>query len=46
MANSGAKRLIVNCIADSCVGNTGVTWQGVDCKVSEGDTIVSKHVAV
>ena len=38
--------LIVNCITDSCVWNTGVTWQGIDYKLSEDDTVVSKHVAV
>jgi len=36
----------VNCITDSCIWNTGVTGQGVDCRLSEGDRIVSKHVAV
>ena len=25
---------------------TGVTWQGIDCRLPENDTIVSKHVAV
>jgi len=38
--------LIVNCITDSCIWNTGVTWQGIDCRLSVDDTIVSKHVAV
>jgi len=38
--------LIVNCITNSCVWNTCVTWQGIDYKLSEDDTIVSKHVAV
>ena len=38
--------LIVNCITDSCVWNTGVTWQVIDYKLPEDDTIVSKHVAV
>jgi hypothetical protein len=36
--------LIVNCITDSCIWYTGVTWQGIDCKLSGDDTIVSKHV--
>jgi hypothetical protein len=31
---------------NSCIWNTGVTWQGVDYKLSEDDMIVSKHVAV
>jgi hypothetical protein len=30
----------------SCIWNTGVTWQGIDYKLPEDDTIVSKHVAV
>jgi len=38
--------LIVNCITNSCVWNTCVTWQGIDYKLSEDHTIVSKHVAV
>jgi len=38
--------LIVNCITNSCIWNTGVTWQGIDYKLSEDDTIVSKRVAV
>ena len=38
--------LTVNCITDVCIWNTGVTWQGIDYKLSEADTIVSKHVAV
>jgi len=28
------------------VQNTGVTWQGIDYRLSEDDTIVSKHVVV
>jgi hypothetical protein len=28
------------------VQNTGVIGQGIDCELSEGDRIVSKHVAV
>jgi len=28
------------------VQNTGVTWQGIDYKLSEDDTVVSKHVGV
>ena len=37
---------IVNCITDSCICNTGVTWQGIDYRLHEDDTIVSKHVPV
>jgi len=40
------KILIVNCIANSYIWNTCVTWQGIDCRLPEGDTIVSKHVSV
>jgi hypothetical protein len=47
---TGIKRVwnsvIVNCIADSCICNTGVTGQGTDYRLSGDDTIVSKHVAV
>jgi len=28
------------------VQNNGVTWQGIDYRLSEGDTIVWKRVAV
>jgi len=35
---------ILNRIINSCIRNTCVTWQGVDCKFPEDDTIVSKHV--
>jgi len=35
--------LIVNCIAKTCILNTSVTWQFIDYKLSEDDTIVSKH---
>ena len=38
--------LTVNCITNSCVWNTCVTWQGIDYKLSEDDTIVSKRVGV
>ena len=38
--------LTVNCITNSCIRNTCVTWQGIDYKLSEDDTIVSKHVGV
>jgi len=38
--------LIINCITDSCIWNTGVTWQGIDYRLPEDDTTVSKHVAV
>jgi hypothetical protein len=32
--------------SNSCIGNTGVTWQHIDYKLPEEDTIVSKDVAV
>jgi len=38
--------LIVNCITDSNIWNTCVTVQGIDYKLSEDDTTVSKHVAM
>jgi hypothetical protein len=38
--------VIVNCITNSCIWNTCVTWQGIDYKLPEDDTIVSKHVEV
>jgi hypothetical protein len=38
--------LIVNCLTNSCIRNTCVTWQGIGYKLSEDDTIVSKHVGV
>jgi len=34
--------LIVNCITNSCICNTCVTWQDIDYKLPEDDTIVSK----
>jgi len=38
--------LILNCITNSRVWITCVTWQGIDYKLPEDDTIVSKHVGV
>jgi len=38
--------LIINCITNICIWNTCVTWQGLDYKLPEDDTIVSKHVGV
>ena len=38
--------LIVNSFTNSCSWNTYVTWQGIDYKLPEEDTIVSKHVGV
>jgi len=38
--------LFVNCITNSCIWNTCVTWQGIDYKLLEDDTILSKHVGV
>jgi hypothetical protein len=37
---------IIVCICWFIVQNTGVTGQGIDYRLSEDDTIVSKHVAV
>jgi len=36
--------LIINCITISCIWNACVSWQGIDYKLPEDDTIVSKHV--
>ena len=33
-------------ITNSCIWNTCVTWQGIDYKLPEDGTIVSKHVGV
>jgi hypothetical protein len=38
--------LILNSITNSCIWNNSVTWQVIDYKLPEDDTIVSKHVAV
>ena len=38
--------LIANCITNSCIWNACETFQGIDYKLHEDDTIVSKHVAV
>ena len=38
--------LMVNCITNSCIWNTCVAWQGIDYKLPEDDTIVSKHLGV
>ena len=38
--------LIVNCITNSCIWNTCVTWQGIDYKLPDDETIVSKRVGV
>jgi hypothetical protein len=38
--------LIINCITNICIWNTCVTLQGIDYKLPEDDTIVSKHVGV
>jgi len=38
--------LIANCIPNSFIWNTCVTWQGIDYKLPEDDMIVSKHVGV
>jgi len=35
-----------NCITNSCIWNTSVTWQDINYKLPENDTIVSKHVGV
>jgi len=34
------------CITNSRIWNTCVTWQGINYKLSEDDTIVPKHVWV
>jgi hypothetical protein len=31
---------------NSCIWNTCVTWQGIDYKLPQDDTIVSEHVAM
>ena len=36
--------LNLNCIPNRRIRNTCVTWQGIDYKLPEDDTIVSKHV--
>jgi len=36
----------VMCICWFIAQNTGVTWQGIDYRLPEDDTIVSKHIAV
>jgi len=38
--------LTVTCIINICIWNTCVTWQVIDYKLPEDDTIVSKHVGV
>ena len=38
--------LIINCITKRCIENTCETWQVIDYKRPEDDTIVSKHVGV
>ena len=36
--------LILNCITNSCIWNTGVTGQAIDYKLSEDDTVVADRV--
>jgi hypothetical protein len=38
--------LILNYITNSCIWNTCVTWQSIDYKLPEDDTIMSIHVEV
>ena len=38
--------LIVHCITKSCIWNNCVTWQAIDYKLPEDDTIGSEHVGV
>jgi hypothetical protein len=38
--------LIKNYITNRCICNTSVIWQGIDYKLPEDDTTVSKHVGV
>ena len=40
------KLLDLNCITNSCIWNTCVTWQGTDHELPEDDMMVSKHVGV
>jgi len=37
---------IIVCICWIIAHNPGVTWQAIDYRLAEDDTIVSKHVAV
>jgi len=37
---------VINRITNSCIWITCVTWQGIDYKLLEDDTIVSKHIGV
>jgi len=36
--------LIVNIITKSNIWNSSITWQGIDYKFPEDDTVVSKYV--
>jgi len=38
--------LLTNCITIHCIWYTCITWQGIDYKYPEDDTVVSKHVGV
>ena len=38
--------LIVKCITKSNIWNTCVTWQVIDYKLPEDDTVMSKYVVV
>jgi len=37
---------LLSCWPGTYFGNTCVTWQGIDYKLPEDDTVVSKHVGV
>jgi len=38
--------LIEDSVTNSCIWNICVTWQGIDYKLPEYDTIMSKYVGV
>jgi hypothetical protein len=38
--------LIVNCITNRCIWNNCVPWHAIDCKLTDDNTTVSKHVRV
>jgi len=42
--SNAALGITVNSFANSCIWNSCVTWQGIDYRPSEDDTIVSEHV--
>jgi len=40
------KGLIVNSVPNSCIWNTFVSWQGIEYKLPEDDSVVSKRIGV